>query len=194
MGKIEATQTKFLNSLAKAAAQCGMQLRVTEVPLNEVPEYFRPLMTGPQPPEVMEHLQALAPIHKNLIERRKELEERERLLAEKIARLNAPIGTATADSKAGELVSVKVGDPVNHPAHYNAGKIEVIEFIEDQKFGYNIGNAVKYLARYGKKKTEKAAEDLAKARWYILREMELLHARQGGKAPARPNEMTARLG
>lgn len=80
---------------------------------------------------------------------------------------------------------------VNHPAHYNAGKIEVIEFIEDQKLGYNIGNAVKYLARASKKDPTKVTEDLAKARWYIKREMELLTARQAQRAPVRPNEMGA---
>ena len=41
----------------------------------------------------------------------------------------------------------KMNDPVNHPSHYTSGKIEVIDFIEDQKFPYHLGNACKYLCR-----------------------------------------------
>ena len=49
-------------------------------------------------------------------------------------------------------------DMVNHPSHYADGKIEVIEFIEDKKLGYHRGNAVKYLARAGKKKDSGMAD------------------------------------
>jgi hypothetical protein len=38
-------------------------------------------------------------------------------------------------------------DAVNHPAHYNTGKLEVITVIEDWKLDFNLGNAVKYIAR-----------------------------------------------
>ncbi len=62
-------------------------------------------------------------------------------------------------------------DNVNHPSHYTDGQIEVIEFIEDKKFGYNLGNAVKYISRAGKKDPEKTIEDLRKAVWYISREI-----------------------
>ena len=61
-----------------------------------------------------------------------------------------------------------IHDPVNHPAHY-MGKIEVIDFIEDKKLGYHLGNAVKYIARAGKKDPEKTVEDLQKAVWYLNR-------------------------
>jgi hypothetical protein len=44
-----------------------------------------------------------------------------------------------------------MNDNVNHPSHYTTGKIEVIDFIEDQKFPYHLGNALKYLWRAGKK-------------------------------------------
>lgn len=73
---------------------------------------------------------------------------------------------------------------VNHPAHYNAGKIEVVEFIEDQKLGYHLGNAIKYICRAGKKQSSPEIEDLDKAIWYLRRHCELL-----GPAPRRPNEM-----
>jgi hypothetical protein len=65
-------------------------------------------------------------------------------------------------------------DPVSHPAHYCSGKIEVIDFIEDQKLPYHLGNAMKYICRAGKKNPEKTAEDLQKAVWYINRYITLL--------------------
>lgn len=69
---------------------------------------------------------------------------------------------------------MKTGDPVNHPSHYTAGKIEVIDFIEDQKFPYHLGNAVKYICRAGKKDPDKTIEDLMKAVWYINRYIHLI--------------------
>ena len=60
-------------------------------------------------------------------------------------------------------------DPVNSPSHYTDGKIEVIEFIEDKKLGFCLGNAIKYIARAGKKDKTKEVEDLEKAIWYIKR-------------------------
>lgn len=60
-------------------------------------------------------------------------------------------------------------DPVNHPSHYTSGKIEVIDFIEDQGFGFHLANAVKYICRAGKKDPTKELEDLEKAVWYINR-------------------------
>ena len=71
-------------------------------------------------------------------------------------------------------------DSVNHPSHYASGKIEVIDFIEDKKLGYNLGNCIKYISRAGKKHEdgmsdlEKAIEDLEKARWYLEREINTL--------------------
>lgn len=62
-------------------------------------------------------------------------------------------------------------DSVNHPAHYTDGKIEVIDFIEDKKLNFHKGNAVKYIARAGKKNPEKEVEDLQKAIWYLNREI-----------------------
>lgn len=65
-------------------------------------------------------------------------------------------------------------DPVNRPAHYTDGKIEVIEYIEDKKLGFCLGNAVKYISRAGKKDPEKEVEDLEKAVWYIQRRIKEL--------------------
>lgn len=66
-------------------------------------------------------------------------------------------------------------DAVNKPSHYADSKIETIEYIEDKKLGFCLGNAVKYITRAGKKidsdKTvvQKEIEDLKKAVWYINR-------------------------
>lgn len=66
-------------------------------------------------------------------------------------------------------------DAVSKPAHYADSKIEVIDYIEDKKLGFCLGNAIKYISRAGKKKDngrdiiEKEIEDLQKATWYINR-------------------------
>ena len=54
-------------------------------------------------------------------------------------------------------------DNIN-PKHYKQGKIEVIEFILDQKMNYLEGNIIKYLSRY---KHKNGIEDLKKALWYL---------------------------
>ena len=60
-------------------------------------------------------------------------------------------------------------DPVNHPAHYKAGGIETIDFIEAKKLGYNLGNVVKYITRADLKGNRE--QDLEKALWYLKREI-----------------------
>ncbi len=64
-----------------------------------------------------------------------------------------------------------MSDNVNHPDHYTDGNIEVIDFIEDKKLGYHLGNAIKYISRAGKKDPDKYIEDLQKAIWYLNREI-----------------------
>lgn len=66
-----------------------------------------------------------------------------------------------------------MSEAVNHPQHYNTGKIEVIDAIEDWKLGFNDGNAVKYISRHRHK--GRAVEDLQKALWYITRELVSMH-------------------
>lgn len=73
-----------------------------------------------------------------------------------------------------------MGDSVNHPSHYNMGGIEVIDAIEAWGFGegFNRGNAIKYIARAGRKDPAKEVEDLKKARFYIdaeIRRLEKQH-------------------
>ncbi len=61
-------------------------------------------------------------------------------------------------------------DAVNHPSHYNAGKIECIEALESATAGLCgieaicTANAIKYLWRW---KLKNGVQDLEKAKWYI---------------------------
>lgn len=71
-------------------------------------------------------------------------------------------------------------DAVNHPAHYNTGKIEVIDFIEDQGLEYHEANAIKYITRAGKKNPDTRMEDLEKAVWYLNRKIALLKGENDG--------------
>ena len=44
-------------------------------------------------------------------------------------------------------------DNINHPSHYTQGNIEVIDYIEDKRFGYHLGNVIKYISRAGLKES-----------------------------------------
>lgn len=71
---------------------------------------------------------------------------------------------------------VDVGsDMVNHPPHYNTGKFEVIDVLEDtlgeEGFEkYCVGNTLKYLMRYEHKSNP--LQDLEKAAWYLNKAIE----------------------
>lgn len=82
-----------------------------------------------------------------------------------------------------------MSDNVNHPSHYTDGKIEVIDFIEDKKLGFHLGNAIKYICRAGKKDPAKEVEDLQKAEWYLHREIQRLEAKK--QKDARAEELRA---
>lgn len=77
-------------------------------------------------------------------------------------------------------------DSVNHPPHYNQGKIEVAEFIKDQRLDFFRGNAVKYIARAGKKDKFKEIEDLEKAIWYLNYEVKCLKTGEVAKPNSNP--------
>ncbi|WP_226035736.1 DUF3310 domain-containing protein [Aquibacillus saliphilus] len=64
-------------------------------------------------------------------------------------------------------------DSINHPSHYNSGKFETIEIIEEITKGYDdgfvsycVGNSLKYLAR-APYKHDGIEEDLNKAAKYL---------------------------
>ncbi len=63
-------------------------------------------------------------------------------------------------------------EKVDHPTHYNCGKHETIDVIEDWSLGFHCGNAVKYIARH--KYKGEAKQDIKKAIWYLKRYLEKL--------------------
>jgi len=71
-------------------------------------------------------------------------------------------------------------DSVNHPKHYGGeGSVyETINVIEAWGLGFHLGNAVKYIARAGKKDPAKEAEDLKKAVWYLERRIHQLEGEE----------------
>jgi hypothetical protein len=66
---------------------------------------------------------------------------------------------AIADAQAREAID---------PLHYTATRVEPIDVIEAWGLGFNLGNAVKYIARAGRKDDRRA--DLIKAANYAYRE------------------------
>ena len=61
-------------------------------------------------------------------------------------------------------------EKINHPPHYGGDTTyEVIKVIEAWQLGFCLGNAVKYIARAGKKDQTREVEDLKKAAWYLQR-------------------------
>ena len=67
-----------------------------------------------------------------------------------------------------------VHDPVNHPAHYTAGRYEAIDVIQDaishapdNNSAFLQGQILKYLLRLWHK--ESSLKDAQKARWYLDR-------------------------
>ena len=80
------------------------------------------------------------------------------------------------------VIGPSTSNAINHPKHYNKGNIEVIDFIDDQKLGFSLGNAVKYICRVGSKNPDgtgiklSTVSDLKKAIWYIQHEIERLES------------------
>jgi uncharacterized protein DUF3310 len=65
-------------------------------------------------------------------------------------------------------------EAINHPAHYGGEDniYETIKVIEAWDLGFNLGNAVKYVGRAGRKPGTPYVEDLKKALFYLQREIE----------------------
>lgn len=80
---------------------------------------------------------------------------------------------------AGDIVDV-----VNKPSHYLTGKIEVIDFILDQKLDYLPGQVVKYICRAKHKGAE--LQDLQKAQFYLNRAIVKLKEAEGCKIKVTP--------
>lgn len=67
---------------------------------------------------------------------------------------------------------------VNHPSHYGGEEnvYEVVKVAEAWGLDYDayLFNVVKYVARAGKKDTDKEIQDLKKALWYLERKIQNL--------------------
>lgn len=69
---------------------------------------------------------------------------------------------------------------IDHPSYYKTGGIEAIDVIHSWELGFDLGNAIKYVSRAGKKDPSKYVEDLEKAKWYIRSEIER-YKKENGK-------------
>lgn len=75
-----------------------------------------------------------------------------------------------ADMEMEDYVKEIKKECVNHPEHYQGNGIETIDVIEAFDLNFNLGNAIKYILRSGRKGNKK--EDIQKAIWYLSRELE----------------------
>lgn len=67
----------------------------------------------------------------------------------------------------------KMNEQIKHPAHYCKGrKYEPKDVIHDWGLNFNLGSAVKYIARCGRKPGNSKKQDLNKAIQYIKFELE----------------------
>lgn|SRR5574340_1580413 len=95
-----------------------------------------------------------------------------KLKTAKINRISKPpleIPEKVSKEEANSIIKELKEEKVNHPSHYQGHKFEVIDIIEDFDLGFNLGNAIKYILRAGKK--ELFFEDIKKAIWYLQREL-----------------------
>ena len=66
-------------------------------------------------------------------------------------------------------------DIIGHPSHYCDGrKYELKDVIRDWNLNFNLGNAVKYISRNGRKEGNSSLQDLKKAKQYLEFEIEYL--------------------
>lgn len=73
------------------------------------------------------------------------------------------------------LQAEQIDSVIDHPAHYGGDTAyEAIKVIEAWGLGFSLGNAVKYIARAGRKDPAKTLEDLEKAAWYLQRHIDSL--------------------
>jgi len=67
-------------------------------------------------------------------------------------------------------------EAVEHPSHYNQGKIECMDVVRDQNLNFNLGNVIKYIFR--SKHKGKEIEDLEKACFYLKYEIDYLKKKE----------------
>ena len=82
------------------------------------------------------------------------------------------MGLADADERGLRGLAKREANLVDHPGHYNSGKYEAIDVIEDWNLDFHCGNAIKYISRH--KHKGHAKQDIEKAIWYLQRYLETL--------------------
>ena len=78
-----------------------------------------------------------------------------------------------------QMSEQQVSSPMNqkiNPTHYKQGKIEVIDFIIDQKMDYLTANVQKYLSRW---RFKDGVCDLKKAKWFLDKLIEQEEGKDG---------------
>lgn len=76
-------------------------------------------------------------------------------------------------------------DMVKRPDHYCFSKFEPKDVIREWGLNFNLGSAVKYIARAGRK--DDIVQDLKKAREFLSFEIEALEAERGVTEEAKPD-------
>lgn len=76
-------------------------------------------------------------------------------------------------------------DMVKRPDHYCFSKFEPKDVIREWGLNFNLGSAVKYIARAGRK--DDIVQDLKKAREFLSFEIEALEAERKADTPDHPN-------
>ena len=81
-------------------------------------------------------------------------------------------------------------DMVKRPEHYCFSKFEPKDVIREWGLNSNLGSAVKYIARAGRK--DDIVQDLKKAREFLTFEIEALEAERAGKSAKVPDHPNCR--
>lgn len=80
-------------------------------------------------------------------------------------------------NSAPDLYEPKQNDIIKHPAHYCYSKYEPKDVIRDWGLNFNLGSAVKYISRAGRK--DDILQDLAKAKQFLDFEIEAIKKERG---------------
>ena len=101
---------------------------------------------------------------------------------EALAAIGVSPCSLTVDAETWLPETTKDDTPVDaiNPSHYrnHPSGVECIDITEH--FGFNLGNAIKYIWRAGLKTTS-PVEDLTKARWYLDRQIAMAERKEAGQ-------------
>lgn len=93
--------------------------------------------------------------------------------------LMEPVNAKTFDDAKDKILDAIKDDVISHPSHYTAGrKYEPKDVIRDWDLNFNLGSAVKYISRAGRK--DDIIQDLKKAQQFIQFEIDYLNSKFGG--------------